>query len=79
MSLKLYSSYGCPRCSYIKKVLDKIGVEYEELDIDKEPKYREQLGEKIENPNRIPVLEKDGEIIHIGTATEEELREKLED
>ncbi len=61
----------------MKKILKELGIEYEELDIDKTPKYREELNEKMGNADRIPVLEKDGEIIHIGTAKEKEIAEKL--
>lgn len=75
--IKLYSSYGCPRCSHMKKILDKLDVEYEELDIDKNPRYREELNEKMGNADRIPVLEKDGEIVHIGRVKEGEIAEKL--
>ncbi len=77
MNIKLYSSYGCPRCTRMKKILDKLNVEYEELDIDKNPKYREELDEKMGNADRIPVLEKDEKIIHIGPSNEEEIAEKI--
>ena len=62
----------------MKSVLNELEVEYEELDIDKEPKYREELNEKIGNADRIPVLEKNGEVIHIGFGKKEEIAEKLD-
>ncbi len=61
----------------MKKILEKLDVEYDELDIDKNPEYRSELEEKIEDSNRIPVLEKDGEIIHVGACKKEEIAEKL--
>lgn len=79
MNLRLYSSYGCPRCSHMKKILDSLDVDYEELDIDKNPEYRDELEEKIDNSNRIPVLEKEGEVIHIGSCSKEEISEKLDE
>lgn len=63
----------------MKKILEKLDVSFEELDIDKNPEYRKELEEKIENSDRIPVLEKDGEIIHIGSGSKEEIAEKLEE
>ncbi|KXB06237.1 hypothetical protein AKJ52_02410 [candidate division MSBL1 archaeon SCGC-AAA382C18] len=78
MDLKLYASYGCPRCTYMKKILDELDVEYEELDIGKEPKYREELNERMGNADKIPVLEKDGEIIHVGSGPKSEIEEKLD-
>ena len=79
MSLRLYSSYGCPRCSLMKKILEKLDVDYEELDIDENSEYRDELEEKIDNSDRIPVLEKDGEIVHIGSCGKEEIAEKLDE
>lgn len=77
MNIKLYSSYGCPRCSHMKKVLSELDVEYEELGIDRDPKYRKELDEKMGDSDRIPVLEKDGEIIHIGYGSQSKIKKKL--
>ncbi|MFB6215965.1 MAG: glutaredoxin family protein [Candidatus Aenigmatarchaeota archaeon] len=78
MNLKLYSSYGCPRSSRMKEVLDELGVEYEELDIDRESEYREELNDKMGNADRIPVLEKEGEIVHVGSVgSKEKVSEEL--
>ncbi|KXB04373.1 hypothetical protein AKJ50_02465 [candidate division MSBL1 archaeon SCGC-AAA382A13] len=62
----------------MKKILEKLDVDYEEFDIDKEPKYRKKLNEKMGNANKIPVLEMDGEIIHIGSGNKEEIANKLQ-
>lgn len=78
MDLKLYSSYGCPKCTYMKKTLEELDVDYEELDIDKEPKYREELNKRMGNADKIPILEKDGEIIHTGSGSKNEIKKKLE-
>lgn len=63
----------------MEKILEDLDVEYQKLDIDKEPKYRDELDEKMGNANRIPVLEAEGEIIHIGGGRKEEIVEKLKD
>lgn len=78
VQLKFYSSYGCPRCKHMKRILEKLDVEYKELDIDKNPEYRKELNKKMENADRIPVLEKEGNIIHIGRGREEEIVRKLQ-
>ncbi|KXA98744.1 hypothetical protein AKJ39_00945 [candidate division MSBL1 archaeon SCGC-AAA259J03] len=62
----------------MRRILDELNVNYEELDIDKEPKYREELDEKMGNADRVPVLEKNGEVIHIGYGSKEDIEKKLD-
>lgn len=78
MNLKLYSSYGCPRCTHLKKILNELDIDYEELDIDKNNDYRKELNQKMGNADRVPVLEMGEKIVHIGYGSKRDIKEKID-
>ena len=45
-SVTLYSTDRCPFCIQAKKLLDKRGIEYEEINLARDPDGRNELVEK---------------------------------
>jgi glutaredoxin len=70
-SVRLYHAQGCHLCERARDVLDRVGVEYESVDItgeaELEARYREWL----------PVVEIDGERAFVYFVDEAALRRKL--
>lgn len=64
IKLRLYSRGKCPLCDHAKLVLGEVqkelGIQYEEIDIDKSDELTELYGLMI------PVVEWQGEIIQYG-------------
>ena len=42
----IYTGRLCPYCTMAKRLLDRKGVNYSEIDVDSEPNLRQQLMEK---------------------------------
>jgi glutaredoxin 3 len=42
----IYTGRLCPYCTMAKRLLDRKGVSYSEIDVDSEPNLRQQLMEK---------------------------------
>jgi glutaredoxin 3 len=58
----IYSATWCGFCHAAKQYFDKIGVAYDERDIESDPKYALESVEKSDQRG-IPVIDIDGEII----------------
>ena len=43
--LKIYSKNNCPQCKMTKRLLDQRGVAYQEINLDEQPEYTEQVKE----------------------------------
>ena len=58
----VYTADWCGFCHAVKQYLDKIGVAYEQKDVDANPVYAEESVQKS-GQRGIPVIDIDGEII----------------
>lgn len=58
----IYSATWCAFCHAAKQYLDKLGVAYEDRDVDSNPAYAMESVEKS-GQRGIPVIDIDGEII----------------
>jgi glutaredoxin-like YruB-family protein len=58
----IYSATWCGFCHAAKEYLDKLGVNYKDLDVDSDPKYANDSVEKS-GQRGIPVLDIAGDII----------------
>jgi glutaredoxin-like YruB-family protein len=58
----IYSATWCGYCHAAKEYLDKLGVKYEDHDIDHEPKAAEEAVAKS-GQRGIPVIDIEGDII----------------
>ncbi len=58
----IYSATWCAFCHAAKEYLDKLGVKYEDLDVEKDPKNAEAAVTKSGQMG-IPVIDIDGTII----------------
>jgi glutaredoxin 3 len=58
----VYSAVWCGFCHAAKQYFDKIGVKYEDRDVEKNPAYANEAVEKSGQMG-IPVIDIDGEII----------------
>jgi len=58
----VYSATWCGFCHAAKQYFDKLGIKYEDRDIEKDPKYAEESVAKSKQMG-IPVIDIDGEII----------------
>ena len=58
----VYSAVWCGFCHAAKQYLDKLGIMYDDLDVDKDPKALEAAVNKS-GQRGIPVLDIDGDII----------------
>lgn len=61
-SITIYSATWCGFCHAAKAYLDKLGIKYQDLDVDSDPKYANESVEKS-GQRGIPVIDVDGEII----------------
>ena len=60
--ITIYSATWCGFCHTAKNYLDKLGVAYEDRDVDTNPEFTQQAVEKS-GQRGIPVIDIDGEII----------------
>lgn len=58
----VYSATWCAFCHAAKQYFDKLGVKYEERDVESKPSYAQESVEKSGQMG-IPVIDIDGEII----------------
>lgn len=58
----IYSADWCAFCHAAKNYFDKIGVAYEERNVEHDPKFMQESVQKS-NQMGIPVIDIDGEII----------------
>lgn len=62
MSVIVYSADWCAFCHAAKQYFDKIGVSYEERNVETEPKFMHEAIEKSGQMG-IPVIDIDGQVI----------------
>lgn len=62
MSVKIYTTTTCPYCRMAKDFLKKKGVEYEELNVEKNPIAATEMVTKSRQMG-VPVLDVNGKII----------------
>lgn len=60
--VKIYSTTWCVYCRMAKEYLDKLGVPYEEIDIEKDPKAAEYIMGKSHSAG-VPQIEIGEEVI----------------
>lgn len=60
--ITVYTAQWCAFCHAAKQYLDKMGVEYTEKDVEKDPQYAQEAVQKSGQMG-IPVLDIDGQII----------------
>jgi glutaredoxin 3 len=60
--IKVYSASWCGFCHAAKQYLDKMGIKYDDRDVDNDPKALEEAVTKS-GQRGIPVLDIDGDII----------------
>ncbi len=58
----LYSKRDCPFCEKTKKLLEQLGVEYVEYDVEKDKAKAEEMVRKT-GQGAVPVLELNGRVI----------------
>ena len=58
----IYSADWCAFCRAAKEYLDKLGVKFDERNVEQEPKFGQEAVEKS-NQMGIPVIDIDGTII----------------
>jgi glutaredoxin-like YruB-family protein len=60
--VKIFTTPGCPYCYTLKEFLKEKGIEFEEIDVSKDEKAREEM---IKKSGRLeaPVVEIDGQIV----------------
>ena len=60
--VKIYSTPTCVYCQTLKTFLKEKGIEFEDLDVSKDEKAREEMIEKTGQMG-VPVTDIDGEIV----------------
>lgn len=60
--VKVYTTPICPQCHRVKKFLDEMGVEYEEIDVSKDIEKAKELFQKS-GSKVVPVIEVEEKII----------------
>lgn len=66
--VEIYSSFFCGFCHRAKRLLDKKGVAYEEIDLMREPSRRQEMAARAGGSNTVPQIFIDGR--HIGGSDE---------
>ena len=62
--IEVYSSLWCPFCTRAKALLDRKGVEYREIDVDRDPNLRQQMMQRAGGRRTVPQIFVDGR--HVG-------------
>ncbi len=62
--IEVYSSLWCPFCSRAKALLDRKGVAYREIDVDRDPNLRQQMMHRAGGRRTVPQIFIDGR--HVG-------------
>ncbi len=60
--IKIYSTPTCPYCVTLKDFLTQKGIQFEDIDVSKDAKAREEMIEKSSQMG-VPVIDIDGKII----------------
>ena len=62
--IEVYSSLWCPFCSRAKALLRRKGVDYVEIDVDRDPNLRQQMMQRAGGRRTVPQIFVDGR--HVG-------------
>ncbi|MDE0334034.1 MAG: glutaredoxin 3 [Defluviicoccus sp.] len=62
--IEVYSSLWCPFCARAKALLNRKGVEYREIDVDRDPNLRQQMMRRAGGRRTVPQIFVDGR--HVG-------------
>lgn len=62
--IEIYTTNTCPYCVRAKKLLDKKGSSYQEIDVSQDPELRRSMAERAEGRTSVPQIFIDG--FHIG-------------
>ena len=62
--IEVYSSQWCPFCSRAKALLKRKGVDYEEIDVDRDPNLRQRMMQRAGGRRTVPQIFVDGR--HVG-------------
>ena len=73
--VKVYGADWCPMTNRARAHLDRIGVDYEYIDIEKDPKAAEWVREQNDGKEKKPTILVGGEVL--STPTDEEVDEAL--
>ena len=60
--VKIYSTLACPYCFVLKEFFKKYNVEFEEIDLSKDEKIREEIIKKTGYMST-PIIEIDGQFV----------------
>lgn len=60
--VKIYTTPVCPYCFTLKEFLKEKGIEFEEIDVSKDEKAREEMIKKS-GALEVPIVEIDGQIV----------------
>ena len=60
--VRVFNSPSCPYCFTLKEFLKEHNIEFEEIDVSKDEKARDEMIEKS-GKMEVPVIEIDGEIV----------------
>lgn len=60
--IKIYSTPTCPYCVTLKEFLKEKGFQFEDIDVSKDEKAKNEMIEKSEQMG-VPVIDIDGQII----------------
>ncbi|MEM7169685.1 MAG: glutaredoxin 3 [Pseudomonadota bacterium] len=66
--VEIYSSMLCPYCYRAKRLLDQLGVEYEEIDVMLHPRRRAEMRERAAGRTSVPQIFING--THVGGSDE---------
>jgi glutaredoxin 3 len=67
-TVEIYSSFWCPYCYRAKNLLKGKGVEFKEIEVDNDPKLREEMTRRAGGRRTVPQIFIDGR--HIGGSDE---------
>lgn len=62
--VKIYTKYNCVQCKMSKTLMDSLGIDYEVINVEDEPKYVDRL--KSSGFKQLPVVEYNAELLFSG-------------
>jgi glutaredoxin len=77
-TLTMYTTAGCPDCRRAKTFLNERGVEFREVDIEKDPSAEEIVIKANEGKRKVPTLEIGGRYFACSPFDAEQLAEDLQ-
>jgi len=56
VTVELYTKFGCPYCSYAKRMLDEKGAAYAEYDVTMDSAKRQEMVERAPGATTVPQI-----------------------